>query len=55
MFIARFARAGRHTQPAGQTSDVIHPAHTLLQRPELARHVRHVRETGRVLFLSRLK
>ncbi|KAI9465914.1 hypothetical protein BJY52DRAFT_1202147 [Lactarius psammicola] len=28
------------------TGDVIHPAFTLLQRPELARHVRHVRETG---------
>lgn len=28
------------------TSDVVHPAHTLLQRPELARHVWHIRETG---------
>ncbi|KAI0300463.1 hypothetical protein B0F90DRAFT_1810362 [Multifurca ochricompacta] len=27
-------------------SDVVHPAYTLLRRPELARHVRHVRETG---------
>jgi len=26
--------------------DIVHPAFTLLQRPELARHVRHVRETG---------
>ncbi|KAH9975540.1 hypothetical protein BGW80DRAFT_1297730 [Lactifluus volemus] len=27
-------------------SDVIHPAYTLLSRPELGRHVRHIRETG---------
>ncbi|KAH9965371.1 hypothetical protein BC827DRAFT_1126809 [Russula dissimulans] len=27
-------------------SNIIHPALTLLRRPELARHVRHVRETG---------
>ncbi|KAH9072866.1 hypothetical protein EDB83DRAFT_2288463 [Lactarius deliciosus] len=27
-------------------SNVIHPAYTLLKRPELARHVRHLRETG---------
>jgi hypothetical protein len=36
-----------------QTSGVIHPAFTLLQKPELARHVRHVRETGRVISPSR--
>ncbi|KAI0002410.1 hypothetical protein BJV74DRAFT_765412 [Russula compacta] len=29
-----------------QTSDVVHPAFTILQKPELARHVRHVHETG---------
>ncbi|KAF8268899.1 hypothetical protein EI94DRAFT_1576013 [Lactarius quietus] len=28
------------------TRDVIHPAFTLLRRPELARHVWHIRETG---------
>ncbi|KAI0261279.1 hypothetical protein BC834DRAFT_897066 [Gloeopeniophorella convolvens] len=27
-------------------TDVIHPAYTILQRPELARHVWHVRESG---------
>ena len=34
----------------GQTGGVIHPAYSLLRRPELACHVRHVRETGRVPF-----
>jgi hypothetical protein len=33
-----------------QTSDVIHPAYSLLRRPELARHVWHIRETGYVSF-----
>jgi hypothetical protein len=37
-------------EPPGQTGGVIHPAYSLLRRPELACHVRHVRETGRVPF-----
>jgi hypothetical protein len=42
------SKAEYRTQSPDQTSHVIHPAYSLLQRPELARHVRHVRETGRV-------
>ncbi|KAI0254425.1 hypothetical protein BJV78DRAFT_917833 [Lactifluus subvellereus] len=37
-------RARQRNHKSG--SDVIHPAYTLLHRPELGRHVRHIRETG---------